>query len=160
MKGKNVTIFGLGAIGGFIGGNVFAFYKMLHFKRIRKALTDIVADKIETVLYGEECHSPKNNSRVSYSYYHKNKNIRNKSGFVLEDILFGTESDALSVLSSMKEIIVNYGYVSIADYYDLAGLPSNVYTNTKYGWLDLKDAKVIDSMDGYKISLPKVLILN
>lgn len=23
MKGKNVTIFGLGAIGGFIGGNVF-----------------------------------------------------------------------------------------------------------------------------------------
>ena len=80
--------------------------------------------------------------------------------FVLEDILFGTESDALSVLSSMKEIIVNYGCVSIADYYDLAGLPSNVYTNTKYGWLDLKDAKVIDSMDGYKISLPKVLILN
>ena len=148
MKGKNVTIFGLGAIGGFIGGNVFAFYKMLHSKRIRKALTDIVADKIETVLYGEECHSPKNNSRVSYSYYHKNKNIRNKSGFVLEDILFGTESDALSVLSSMKEIIVNYGCVSIADYYDLAGLPSNVYTNTKYGWLDLKDAKVIDSMDG------------
>ena len=160
MKGKNVTIFGLGAIGGFIGGNVFAFYKMLHSKRIRKALTDIVADKIETVLYGEECHSPKNNSRVSYSYYHKNKNIRNKSGFVLEDILFGTESDALSVLSSMKEIIVNYGCVSIADYYDLAGLPSNVYTNTKYGWLDLKDAKVIDSMDGHKISLPKVLILN
>lgn len=168
MKGKNVTIFGLGAIGGFIGGNVFAFYKMLHSKRIRKALTDIVADKIETVLYGEECHSPKNNSRVSYSYYHKNKNIRNKSGFVLEDILFGTESDALSVLSSMKEIIVNCGCVSIADYYDLAGLPSNVYTNTKYGWLDLKDAKVIDSMDakvidsmdGYKISLPKVLILN
>ena len=158
MKGKNVTIFGLGAIGGFIGGNVFAFYKMLHSKRIRKALTDIVADKIETVLYGEECHSPKNNSRVSYSYYHKN--IRNKSGFVLEDILFGTESDALSVLSSMKEIIVNYGCVSIADYYDLAGLPSNVYTNTKYGWLDLKDAKVIDSMDGYKISRPKVLILN
>lgn len=141
MKGKNVTIFGLGAIGGFIGGNVFAFYKMLHSKRIRKALTDIVADKIETVLYGEECHPPKNNSRVSYSYYHKNKNIRNKSGFV-------------------KEIIVNYGCVSIADYYDLAGVLSNVYINTKYGWLDLKDAKAIDSMDGYKISLPKVLVLN
>ena len=33
MKGKNITIFGLGAIGGFIGGNVFAFYKMLHSKR-------------------------------------------------------------------------------------------------------------------------------
>lgn len=27
MKGKNITIFGLGAIGGFIGGNVFAFIK-------------------------------------------------------------------------------------------------------------------------------------
>ena len=160
MKGKNVTIFGLGAIGGFIGGNVFAFYKMLHSKRIRKALTDIVADKIETVLYGEECYPQKNNSRVSYNYYRKNKNIRDKSGFILEDILFGTESDALSVLSSMKEIIVNYGYVSIADYYDLAGVSGNVYTNTKYGWLDLKDAKVINSMDGYKISLPKVLVLN
>lgn len=160
MKCKNVAIFGFGAIGGFIGGNVFAFYKMLHSKRIRKALTDIVADKIETVIYGEECHFQKNNSKVSYNYYCKNKNIRNKSDFVLEDILFGTESDALSVLSSMKEIIVNYGCVSIADYYDLAGVSSNVYTNTKYGWLDLKDAKVINSMDGYKISLPKVLVLN
>lgn len=59
MKGKNVTILSLGAIGGFIGGNVFAFYKMLHSKRIRKALTDIVADKIETILYGEEFYPPK-----------------------------------------------------------------------------------------------------
>lgn len=71
MKSKSCVVFGIGAIGGFIGGNVFAFYKMLHSKRIRKALTDIVADKIETVLYGEECHSPMNNSRVSYNYYRK-----------------------------------------------------------------------------------------
>lgn len=160
MKYKNVAIFGFGAIGGFIGGNVFAFYKMLHSKRIRKALTDIVADKIETVLYGKDFHPQKNNSKVSYNYYRENKNTRNKSSFVLEDVLFGTESDALAVLSSMKEIIVNYGCVSIADYYDLAGVSGNVYTNTQYGWLDLKDAKVIDSMDGYKISLPKVLVLN
>ena len=89
----------------------------------------------------------------------KTKNTHNKSGFVLEDVLFGTETDALAVLSSMKEIIVNYGYVSIADYYDLAGVSGNVYTNTKYGWVDLKDAKVINSMDGYKISLPRVLFL-
>ena len=90
MKGKNITIFGFGAIGGFIGGNVFAFYKMLQSKRIRQALIDIAADKIETILYGEDFHSQKNN---------------------------------------------------------------------KYGWLDLKDAKVIDSMDGYKISLPKAWTL-
>ena len=56
IQNKKIGVIGLGAIGGFIGGNVFAFYKMLHSKRIRKALTDIVADKIETVLYGEECH--------------------------------------------------------------------------------------------------------
>lgn len=159
MKGKNVTILSLGAIGGFIGGNVFAFYKMLHSKRIRKALTDIVADKIETILYGEEFYPQKNNSKISYSYYRENKNTHNKSGFVLEDVLFGTETDALAALSSMKEIIVNYGCVSIADYYDLAGVSGNVYTNTKYGWVDLKDAKVINSMDGYKISLPRVLFL-
>lgn len=101
----------------------------------------------------------KNNSKISYSYYRENKNTHNKSGFVLEDVLFGTETDALAVLSSMKEIIVNYGCVSIADYYDLAGVSGNVYTNTKYGWVDLKDAKVINSMDGYKISLPRVLFL-
>jgi hypothetical protein len=159
MKGKNITIFGFGAIGGFIGGNVFAFYKMLQSKRIRQALIDIAADKIETILYGEDFHSQKNNSKVSYNYYRENKNTRNKPSFVVEDVFFGTESDALDVLNSMLEIIEKYGYVSIADYYDLAGVAGNVYTNTKYGWLDLKDAKVIDSMDGYKISLPKAWTL-
>ena len=45
MKGKNITIFGLGAIGGFIGGNVFAFYKMLHSKEQFKGILQLLSQK-------------------------------------------------------------------------------------------------------------------
>lgn len=60
-------------------------------------------------------------------------------------ILFDKCGDALNVLEEMDDCIYDYGYVSVADLYDLADLPF-VYTATKYGWTNLSGAyvKLID----------------
>lgn len=50
MKGKTFIILGLGAAGGFIGGNAFAFSKMMKSDEMREALSSILASKITNLL--------------------------------------------------------------------------------------------------------------
>ena len=57
----------------------------------------------------------------------------------------------------MNEIIEEYdGIVTVADLYDLVGI-TDKYTDHKYGWTNLRNAKVERVRDGYMLKLPKVL---
>ena len=51
MKGKNLIILGAGAIGGFIGGNIFVLSKVVKSERMMEAIKDIVTDRITDVLF-------------------------------------------------------------------------------------------------------------
>ncbi len=66
------------------------------------------------------------------------------------------ETAAKETLKCMKEIINNYGVVSVADAYDLIGLAST-YSDTKYGWTDLSKYLILpSSCFGYVLRLPEV----
>ena len=56
----------------------------------------------------------------------------------------------------MCEAIETYQMVSVADLYDLVGVTGD-YTDNKYGWTNLRNAKVVRVRDGYMIDLPKAL---
>lgn len=71
------------------------------------------------------------------------------------ELVFETRGDADLVLKQMKAIIQDYGYVSVADLYDLALIPCRDYALTKIGWTDIGSSKVIQIAEGYKIELPK-----
>ena len=43
MKGKTFIILGLGAVGGFIGGNAFAFRKMMESDKMRETFSSILS---------------------------------------------------------------------------------------------------------------------
>jgi len=58
----------------------------------------------------------------------------------------------------MREAIAEYGLVSVADMYDLAGV-SAPYTSHDYGWMSLRSADVKRIRDGYIIDLPKFMPL-
>lgn len=76
-------------------------------------------------------------------------------------MLIHSHEDAVKVLSTLTEMIINYDVVSIADYYDLVGV-SPTYKDTLYGWTgsELTDARII-TLDGeYSISLPVAKKLN
>lgn len=136
---------------------------------IKKAISDIVTNGIDMILYGESGRTKKNStsSKISYrSYYEKENDQKRsynstsvKSGYSYDDIILDNRGEAEDVLARMDELVATYGIVSVADLYDLVGVTGN-YTDNKYGWTDVRSAAVVRTRDGYLIKLPKVLPLN
>ena len=130
---------------------------------IKKAVSDIVKNGIDMILYGSVSPMRSNSTanRISYSkYYDDNRNTvrdsRAKSGFRSDDIIFDNRGEAEIVLSKMDEIIDTYGIVTIADFYDLAGVTGD-YTTNNYGWTNIRNAEVVRVRDGYIIKMPKAM---
>lgn len=71
-------------------------------------------------------------------------------------IIFQTRQDAENTLDSLKEMIELYGFISLADVCDLVGITPS-YTDNKYGWRSLNNAKVVRSRYGYFIEVPKAV---
>ena len=76
-----------------------------------------------------------------------------------DEILLESRGEAEEVLSEMIQQISDYGKVSVADFYDLLGEKSQ-YTDLKYGWTDLRSAKVDRVREGYFINLPRAKALD
>ena len=47
-----------------------------------------------------------------------------------------------------------YRLVTVSDFYDLVG-ESGEYTDAKYGWQNIRNARVVRGRQGYYIELPK-----
>lgn len=134
---------------------------------IKKAVSDIVTNGIDMILYGGNGGSKKrtNAGYVSYNRYSDRDYRRDdrsynttttRTGYSYEDIVIPTRGEAEEVLSRMDDIISTYGIVSVADFYDLVGVTCN-YTDNKYGWTNIRNAEVVRLRDGYMIKLPKAL---
>ena len=130
---------------------------------IKKAVSEIIKNGTDMILYGSVSPTRSNSTanRISYSkYYDDNRNIvrdsRAKSGFRSDDIIFDNRGEAEIVLSKMDEIIDTYGIVTIADFYDLAGVTGD-YTTNNYGWTNIRNAEVVRVRDGYIIKIPKAM---
>lgn len=133
---------------------------------IKKAVSDIIKNGIDMLLYGESDHrSSSTASKVSYrSYYDKDKRDsrplnRNRAGYGYDDIVLDNRGEAEEVLERMDELVATYGMVRVADMYDLMGVTPN-YTDNKYGWTDIRSAKVVRIQQGYVIKMPRALPLD
>ncbi len=137
---------------------------------VKKAISDIVTTGIDMVLYGESGRSKKNNSasKVSYRNYYERDSDRiragsansRRSGLEYDDILFNTRGDAEAVLDAMNDIIGQYGTVSVSDFYDLARVPNDNFTMSRYGWTNISGATAVRVRDGYILKLPRAIPLN
>lgn len=100
-------------------------------------------------------------SKISYSDYYEKRDDRRpvatSSGgrFDFDEIIFPTRPDAEAVRDRMDEVIAKYGFVTVGDMYDMAGL-SQPFTSQKYGWSSIVDSRVEPVRDGYVIRLPKI----
>ena len=132
---------------------------------IKKAISDIVRDGIDMILYGEASGKRKpgtNSMYVSYnkcSYpreYDRREPQRTRGGYNPDDIVLETRGEAEEVLARMDELIDMYGQVSVADLYDLVGKTCE-YTDNKYGWTNIRNAEPVRVRDGYLLKMPKAL---
>lgn len=134
---------------------------------IKKAISDIVTDGIDIILYGETRGKNRRSTadRVSYRSYYDDRGGRNRmnerqaimaGSYSYDDIILSTRGEAEDVLSRMDELIETYGLVRVADLYDLVGITGN-YTDNKYGWMNIRNAEIIRVRDGYMIKMPRAV---
>lgn len=138
---------------------------------VKKAISDIVTNGIDMILYGESGRRRSDGSRgskISYGNYFANPNrdrVRDdrrdsqvSNIFNYDNVIFGNRGDAELVLEQLEEVIQVYGIAKVADLYDFAGISTHGnFTGNNYGWTDLHTAKVQAVRDGYIIKLPRAL---
>lgn len=71
-----------------------------------------------------------------------------------DEIVLPTRVQAEQVLDDLIEACSKYQAVTVADLYDLCGVTS-VFTDSKWGWTDLRGADITRVRDGYLLDLPK-----
>lgn len=134
---------------------------------IKKAISDIVRNGIDMILYGETERSSRNRNlydSVSYRNYSSmstkivNPAPRMSSGymFAYEDVILSSRGDAEAALSTMDEIMNAYGLVRVADLNEFLRVPGD-FTDNKYGWTDIRSAEIYRVRDGYKIKMPRAV---
>lgn len=103
--------------------------------------------------------------RVSYREYYPDQDdrrsrsrVRSSSTYDYDDIIFDSRADAEEVLYRMEEMVNQFGNVSVGDMFDMVGL-SCEFTANKYGWKDIRDARVERTGGAWRINLPMPILI-
>jgi hypothetical protein len=135
---------------------------------IKKAISDIITNGIDIILYGESRKGGRGYSsadRISYKTYYDRDTRASRmidrsnslyGSYSYDDIILSTRGEAEDVLTRMDELMDKYGLVRVADLYDLVGITGN-YTDNKYGWTNIRNAKITRLRDGYMIEMPRAV---
>ena len=70
-----------------------------------------------------------------------------------DEIVLDQRAEAEEVIDRLYDVVSRYESATVADLYDLVGLPST-HTDHKWGWTDLRGAGVSRIRDGYLLDLP------
>lgn len=133
---------------------------------IKKIVSNIVRDGIDMILYGDVNRSDSRSgsyrpSYISYNKYSDRDRDRReepRTRFDYDLIAFPHRGMAEDVRDEMENVIGRYGFVTVADYYEIADGGTPPYTSGKYGWTSLRNAEIVRTRDGdYIIKLPKAL---
>lgn len=146
-------------MGGMITGGycvVNAALKNQRGETFFTALKNSITEQSTKVLYGQDSDRPKRDISYYDAYWNGriHKQIHHSVGNC-DDIIFKTRKEAEYILDIMADVIRQYGVVSLADVYDIAGIGSPTYACNKYGWYSVDDGKVVRRREGYSITLPK-----
>lgn len=135
---------------------------------VKNTIWDAFTNSLDMILYGATGRSRKNgpgSSRVPYVSYNKISDSRGRHSAPSEPrrgrydfggITFDSKADADEVLKQMDAILDEYKMVTVADLFDLVGVTGE-YTDAKYGWTNLRNARAVMGRDGYYLELPKPL---
>lgn len=130
-----------------------------------RSISDIGHNIIE-MIFGERYNSRERPITERYSYRepisygsrYKSNNYRDDHDYDYNNIVFYSRTDANEVLKSLDDLIEVYHIASILDFYDLANRGNETRpTDNKYGWTDLRSARVVKVRDGWTIKFPKAM---
>ena len=129
---------------------------------VKNLILDFIIGGATRLLGGKNKYSRSTGgNKISYRDYYEQPADRrptttgNSGRFDFEDIVYPSRMDAERVRDQMDEVIAKYGFVTVGDMYDMAGLPQP-FTGQKYGWTSIVNSRIESVRDGYIINLPKM----
>lgn len=140
----------------------------------KKAISDIVVDGIDIILYGEAGRGRRRNNsgRVEYSrssYVDVNRRYSSyrtdekdssrrtsRTESIYEDIIVDTKREADDILEKACDYLDSYSVISVADVYELANQDRFPHSAHNWGWTNVASARVIRVNDGFLIKMPPV----
>lgn len=134
---------------------------------VKKAISDIVTNGIDMILYGGNGNRTNRGAseRVSYRNYtsysspspvRRDSYSNYSTGYTSDDVILNSRGEAEEVLARMDELMETYGLVKVADLYDLVGITRS-FTDNNYGWTNIRNASIVRVRDGYMIKMPRAI---
>jgi hypothetical protein len=137
----------------------------------KDTIVDMIKGGIEMLVYGEgrrgeRIGRDRDRSVVLYNKMYRGERDRDRdeprhysrgrsdSRQRTDDVVFTKRTDAEETLDKMVDVIDEYNTVSLAEFYDLVGLPSE-FVHNNWGWDNLSRAEVIRTRYGYALDLPE-----
>lgn len=163
---------GLPGIGSYVNDEIIK-------PAIKNIIVDAVTSGINMVMYGEKggpnrgrhnSHSvggrqryqPNTNYSANYSVNptQPERIVPRSARHGIEEYIIGDRYDASHVLTTLTEAADRYDSVSVADYYDLLGVPTQ-YTDNNHGWTidSITKAVIMPVRGGYVIKFPPVEVI-
>lgn len=157
---------GLPGIGAYVNDEIIK-------PAIKNIIVDAVTSGINMIMYGDRGHrgghnrhsgprrdyQPRTNynSRYAASNQEPERRVVRTSRYGVEEYILDDRLEAANALTGLQEYAERYGSVSIADYYEMIGVPSQ-YTDNNYGWTveAISRASIIPTRGGYIIKFPQV----
>lgn len=143
-------------------------WKDIVIPKLKDFVYELFTGALEKKMYGTSSGrrggNNRNGSSMYNSYYKSDRPNRNRNNDSdnrevrdYKDLLFYERADAEEILSTLCDLIEQYGEASIGDLYDAAGITQdgNFAKNNGYGWKNLSQATVRRVKDGYILDLPR-----
>lgn len=155
-------------IGTFMAEDMDEFKSDLIVRVVVPKIVESIEDGISLFFRGEAGRSSRRGaaSKVSYRKYYEDSDrnseqraYRHRTGD-FDDIGFDYASEAEAVLEMLDEILSEYGFVTVADMYEMADM-SAPYTAQRYGWKNINGARIIRDRGGkYVIRMPRAIAID
>jgi hypothetical protein len=146
----------------------YFLYEVL-IPNIKKALTTVLKEGIDS-LFGTRTvnSSASRTEKISYNRFSdpRYSDIQygdsvSKRVYSYDKVVIPTRTEAEDIIRAMDEIMDQYDHVvSVADFYELAGVNDYDFTAHDYGWTDIRSADILRVSEGYIIKLPKAGPIN
>lgn len=136
----------------------------------KRAISDCFKRFIDVILYGT--YNPISNSGNGYNTNYSTRpsslytgpsqntsnmqqNYSRPSIYNLSDVEFPERGPVEQIIEELRRYVSVYGMASVADFYELCGIPTN-HTDNKYGWKNLSNVTIDRRINGtYSIRFPR-----
>lgn len=134
----------------------------------RDLLFNVVNSVAQTLIYGESEQPSVSNgvNRIPYSSISNYNRVGRPTSRVQkirqrpeDGFIFERKSDADTILDELRNACDSFGVVSVQSLYEICDKTAP-YTANKYGWMNLDDARVERTRDGYTLKLPRSMPLD